>query len=387
MVFRLFLLRAIITNIFLLYGFLSQCDPLLVVVLMVKNEESVIHATLKPFIDAGVDSYLIFDTGSTDKTIEITQCVFNEYKIKNGYIRQESFIDFAASRNQALKMAEEIFPYAEFIIMPDAEWYINDARALVLFCQKCLEREDIYPSYLMHIITDFFDNYTCRLFRCKHGVQFNGVVHEYVVQQTQIKVPDIIYFHYSPASKGLKKTMERLKRDRFLLLAEHEKNPSNARTLFYLARTCEDQEDLYAAYYFYKKRIAIVSWPEEDFIACYRLAEVIKKLVLYKKDINFYWKEALKYYLQAYRMRSHRIEPIVAIADYYFHSNKMELACLFSLLAAHAQYPLYDVLFIEKYIYSHYRYKILYESAYRINEIKLAQWAFNKLNEFFLLKE
>ena len=40
------------------------------------------------------------------------------------------------------------------MVMIDAEWYINDARALVDFCQLTFERGDIYPSYLMHIINE-----------------------------------------------------------------------------------------------------------------------------------------------------------------------------------------------------------------------------------------
>jgi len=32
-------------------------DPLLVVVLMVKNEETVMRATLQPYVDAGINSY------------------------------------------------------------------------------------------------------------------------------------------------------------------------------------------------------------------------------------------------------------------------------------------------------------------------------------------
>ena len=50
-------------------------DPLIVIVLMVKDEghiereEPVIIETLKPYVDAGIDAYFIFDTGSTDNTI------------------------------------------------------------------------------------------------------------------------------------------------------------------------------------------------------------------------------------------------------------------------------------------------------------------------------
>src|SRR6266436_8173383 len=82
-------------------------DPILIVVLMVKNEETVMRATLQPFIDGGVDSFFIFDTGSTDNTIGVTESFFSEYGIMQGYIAQEPFIDFATSRNRALDLAQE----------------------------------------------------------------------------------------------------------------------------------------------------------------------------------------------------------------------------------------------------------------------------------------
>src|SRR5436190_22697761 len=102
-------------------------DPILVAVIMVKNEEHVIRETLQPFIDGGIDSFFVFDTGSTDKTIETTQTFFKQNNITNGYIEQEKFIDFATSRNRALELAHQKFPHAAFMIMFDAEWYINDA--------------------------------------------------------------------------------------------------------------------------------------------------------------------------------------------------------------------------------------------------------------------
>src|SRR5262245_30205228 len=147
-------------------------DPLLVVVIMVKNEEKVIRATLQPFIDGGVDSFFVFDTGSTDKTMEVAQEFFDEYGCEHAYIVQEPFIDFATSRNRALDLAQEKFPHAAFMVMIDAEWYLNDACALVDFCRVCLWRGDVYNSYLMHIVNEALDNYTCRLIRCHRVVRF-----------------------------------------------------------------------------------------------------------------------------------------------------------------------------------------------------------------------
>ena len=47
---------------FVMHTTLYAPDPF-VVVLMVKNEESVIEKTLEPFVHTGLQSFLIFDTG------------------------------------------------------------------------------------------------------------------------------------------------------------------------------------------------------------------------------------------------------------------------------------------------------------------------------------
>ena len=208
--------------------------PLLVVVIMVKNEETVIRATLQPFVEGGVDSFFVLDTGSTDRTVAVTKEFFTEYGIEQAYIIQEPFIDFATSRNRALDLAQEKFSHAAFMLMIDAEWYINDARALIDFCHACLRHGDIYPSYLIHIGNEAFDNYVCRLIRCNHGVRFAGVVHETIIQQTHIKVPATIFFNYLPAAVGIEASHRRFIRDRELLYKEYQKNPYDTRTLFYL---------------------------------------------------------------------------------------------------------------------------------------------------------
>jgi len=359
-------------------------DPILVVVLMVKNEETVMRATLQPFVDGGVNSFFIFDTGSTDKTIQITEEFFAEQGVTQGYIEQEPFIDFATSRNRALELAQERFPHAAFMVMPDAEWYINDARALVEFCELCLQRGDTYSSYLIHIINEALDNYTCRLLRCNQGVRFFGVVHEVVIQSLSIQVPASIYFEYLPESKGREKTMQRFVRDRELLLKEYYNKPWCTRTLFYLARTCEDLGNWQEAYHFYKIRVDMVGWDEEDFIVKFRLAETIKKLLLYSESSNEYqWSEAMDYYMQAYQMRPHRAEPLIGIADYYVAINQMASAFLFARHAAEMEYPINDVLFVEKYLYNYYRYELLARCAWYINEFVIGAAAARKAYEAY----
>jgi hypothetical protein len=380
---KIFVLLSFLLCVSYMYAInLHNYDQTLVVVLMVKNEETVMRATLQPFVDGGVDSFFIFDTGSTDKTIEVTEQFFAENDVTQAYIAQEPFVDFATSRNRALDLAQEKFPNAAFMIMPDAEWYINDARALVQFCECCLQRGDEYASYLINIAN--LGNYTCRLFRCNRGVRFMGVVHEVVPQSIIVKVPDTIYFDYLPASHGVAKTAKRFIRDRELLLKEYENKPWCTRTLFYLARTCEDIGNWQEAYDFYKIRVNMIGWDEEDFIAHFRLAQTIKKLVLFSEHKDKYsWSEALEYFMQAYQMRPHRIEPLVEIADYYVYINQMDLAFLFARRACETEYPFQDVLFIENYHYDYYRYELLARCCWYINEFEIGEWAARKAYEAY----
>ncbi len=378
------IIRILFSFLFVLHCFCAaeqlSYDQILVVVLMVKNEETVMRATLQPFVDGGIDSFFIFDTGSTDNTIEVTEQFFVEHSITQAYIAQEPFIDFATSRNRALDLAQEKFPNAAFMVMPDAEWYLNDARALVDFCELCLERGDTYSSYLMNLAN--LGNYSCRLFRCNRGVRFMGVVHEVVPQAVTVKVPDTIYFNYLPASRGVEKTAKRFIRDRELLLKEYQDKPWCTRTLFYLARTCEDLGNWQEAYDFYKIRVKMVGWDEEDFIVRFRLAQTIKKLVLFSEYKDQYsWSEALEYFMQAYQFRPHRIEPLVEIADYYVYQNQMESAFLFARRACEVEYPEHDVLFVETYHYDYYRYELLARCSWYINEFEIGEWAARKAYE------
>ena len=81
-------------------------QDLITIVLMVKNEEAVIEKTLEPFVEGGITSFFIFDTGSTDNTISITELFFKKHNIEHYVILQEPFIDFGTSRNRALDLAD-----------------------------------------------------------------------------------------------------------------------------------------------------------------------------------------------------------------------------------------------------------------------------------------
>src|ERR1700730_16976578 len=103
------------------HGFSHIHDKnLLAIVIMVKNEVDVIIPTLQPFIDAGLQSFLVYDTGSTDGTQHMIRDHLQKSGIADAHIIEEPFIDFGTSRNKALDYAEKLFPHTTFLLMLDA---------------------------------------------------------------------------------------------------------------------------------------------------------------------------------------------------------------------------------------------------------------------------
>ncbi|MDR3550508.1 MAG: hypothetical protein P4L31_03785 [Candidatus Babeliales bacterium] len=363
--------------IVLLYAAQIWADPLLVVVLMVKDEASVIEQTLQPFVDGGVSDFVIFDTGSTDGTQEVVADFFKQHGISSAHIVQEAFIDFATSRNHALQSVEKLFPQATFMLMPDAEWYMHNTQGLLAFCAQ--HEDDFQNSYLVPIKSTALSFFVARLIRCKRGVGFVGRVHEVPNHVSTATLPDDVFFEWRPAQKGQEKTAERWKRDRDILLKHHQEEPADARTLFYLAQTYDCLGDWENAYTFYKKRLAINGWDEENFMAQFRLGNVALNLM--KKNDKELCSDAIKQYLKAFSLRPQRAEPLIKIAQYYLDRNEMHLAYVFAARAAQIPYPTKDVLFVEKYMYDFTRYDILGRCAWYVKEYEVGRNAILKALE------
>ncbi|MDR3646572.1 MAG: hypothetical protein P4L22_03450 [Candidatus Babeliales bacterium] len=351
-------------------------DPLLVVVIMVKDEESVIVPTLEPFVKSGIDSFFVYDTGSTDKTMANAQDFFEKNKIANAYITQEPFIDFATSRNRALDLAKEKFPNSVFTIMPDAEWYLQNGVELVNFCKQNIH--DFNNLYLIRLNNNTDDFYHGRLLRTKANLRFAGVVHEVIASPSMTKIPVSVCFDYRPRSTGIEASAKRWKRDSELLLREVQKNPQDSRSAFYLAQTYECLHDLHNAYKYYEIRSKLPGWDEENYETYYRMAGLCNTLSDF--DPKFTKAMAHDYYMKAYNMRPHRAEPLIKIAEMHWPSN-YALCFRYARLALELPYPKDEVLFVNKEIYEFTRYEVLSKVAWYMGEFELGEHATRKAIE------
>lgn len=346
----------------------------LVVVLMVKNEEHAIIPTLKPCIDGGITKFFIYDTGSTDNTMAVAREYFNQRRVRQAYIVQEEFIDFATSRNRGLELAKEKFPTTPFMLMPDADWYINNVPELLDFCR---ERANVpYPdNYSVRIMNEHNDfQAPGRLLKTYRNSKFVGEVHEVPVPAYNESAPNTVFFEWRPSSKGWEATQKRWLRDREVLKKALEKRPDDTRTIFYLAQTEDGLGNLEEAYRLYKLRSTLPGWPEEDYITVYRLGDVTNRLV--KQGVSGYtWDEAQSYFLKAYNMRSHRAEPLVRLAEHYWENQEFALTFMFARRAVELPYPEHDFLSIEKRVYELDRFDLVSKSAWHVGECLLGERA------------
>lgn len=345
-------------------------SSLLTVVLMVKDEEAAMEATLQPLVDGGIDSFFIFDTGSTDRTIEITQEFFIKNGIQRACITQEPFVNFEVSRNRALDLAEQVFPHAAFMLMPDAEWKMHNVEGLLQFCEQ--ERRTRVGSYSIRLTNSYEDFYRACLIRMGSKTRYAGVVHEVLMPATSSTAPYNVYFELCTTHYGREKSNKRFVRDLDLLLKKYEENKKDTRTMFYIAQTYACLGDWENAYLWYERRSKRHGWDEEDFIAKYRLAQAAEQLA----DTNgeYSWPLAQQHYIDAHKMRCERIEPLIKLADHYWDVGNYPACYLFAKRASEIPYPVQDVLFVEKMMYEYYRYEILSKCAWHVHEYEIGEW-------------
>lgn len=344
----------------------------LVVVLMVKNEADFMEKTLHPFIQAGVQGYLILDTGSTDETVARTRKLFSDKNIQYGYIVEQPFIDFATSRNYAMECAEQLFPNALFFFMIDAEWYTQNVLDLLKYCYAYRNE----PIEALKIYVHYKDKeyYVTRILKADKKVRFKSVVHEYAQVKTTINLPKNIFVDWDDSSKGYEKSKERWKKDIKLLLQQHKNDPNDLRTLYYIGQTYCDLQDYDNAIAWYKKRYENTEgWIEERLLSCYKIARIY--------DVLKNWPLALDYYLKAYELKPQRVEPLIYIAQHYF-DNKDNYTCyLFALQAAKTPVPA-DAIQLEPKLYQDTRFDLLSLAAWNIGEYEISEQAIKKALEY-----
>lgn len=370
-----------VVSVALMMSCISWADPLIVAVLMVKNEAPVIDATLQPLVDGGINSFFIFDTGSTDGTPEVATEFFKKNSIVNAHVTQEPFIDFATSRNRALELTEQRFPHATFILMLDAEWYMQGVKSLRSFCETHIENTE-NAVYAIRLCARTYEIYHPRLLRAASKIRFVGAVHEDVNTRFAFKLVPEIFFEYRPSRQGTEASKQRWLQDKEILLREHIKNPQDARTLFYLGQTYGGLGKYKEAYHYFLKsadaalQAKNVNKVHNAYQAFYKAALTAE--ILANQHENYSRDNALNHYLDAHVMCPDRAEPLVNIAKHYWNTKQYDHCFSYAYAAAEIPFPNHTAGPVEKDVYDFERYELLAGAAAELEKYDIAEWATKK---------
>jgi hypothetical protein len=143
--------------------------------------------------------------------------------------------------------------------------------------------------------------------------------------------------------------------DRDLWLAKVERNPKDARSVFFLAETSFQLDDFVDARKWYARRVEMGGCDEEVYWALYRLAESMVELVEP-------WPDVQEAYLKAWEFRPTRAEALYAIAFRCRAMQRYRLGYLFAQRAAQTPFPEED-LFVLGYFAEIYAWRATDEQA------------------------
>ena len=328
--------------------------------MMVKNEHKRLLVSLESTIGY-VNSIVIYDTGSTDDTIEILQKFSAKYKIPLR-LKQGEFENFATSRNIALDFADT-FDDIDYLLLMDTNDEIRGGKNLRKYCVTYKDKPNTGFLLCQEWFSGKYDKYyNVRMIKNRKGWRYRGRVHEWIKNtryenddaaiasgDITIRLEEDIVL-YQDRTQDDDKTGKRFIRDKALLLQDHLDDPTEPRTVFYLAQTCACLGHLEDALKYYNIRHSLIGFWEERFHAYLRCGELTNTL-------NHGWDVSMKWYIKAFE-HSARAEPLIKIAEYYKDKNWF-LSYSFADMACKLTYPSHCILFVDKQAYDYNRWHVL----------------------------
>ena len=121
-----------------------------------------------------------------------------------------------------------------------------------------------------------------------------------------------------------------------MVAGQGQRNPEDARSVFFLAETYFRMEDFVNARKWYARRVEMGGCDEEVYWAMYRLAQSIQQL-------GTPWPDCEDAYLRAWYFRPTRAEPLYAVAAAYHAMQRYRVGYLIAQRAAEIPFPEEDL--------------------------------------------
>lgn len=325
--------------------------------MIVKNEEAIIKRCLESMAPH-IDYYVILDTGSTDKTVEIIKKTMKKARIK-GYVVHGHFENFEQARNDALWEAQNSKFKFDYILLADAD--------------MVLVSESPWPdltghAYMLTQQTGNTSYQNIRLLRKDALAAYMGVTHEYLDVGEGL-TPNLTNARFIDHANGSNRA-DKFHRDIALLEAGLVDEPDNARYKFYLAQSYRDAGCLQEAFCAYAKRASMGGWGEEVFYSLLQAAVCAERLGLQAAEVD-------GAYLAAWNSRPTRAEPLVEMARRYRERGLWHLARLVANVACSIDRP-DDVLFVDEASYTWRPWDEAAIASYWTGEYTEAIWRGNE---------
>ena len=286
-------------------------------VMIVRDEAAVIERCLRSCLPI-VDSYCICDTGSSDDTIAIIERCCAAAGVP-GMVHQRDWVDFGHNRTESMALARG-----------SADWLFTIDADMTL---EAVDEEFHLPAPVplgvpaergrvdeIHLRVEPHDQvglifWQPHFMRGDLPWRYRGAYHEALQRPRDDVVAVTLHephlFHHGHGESADSPEMRRKFEHAYeLLLDDHRRDPEDARTVFYLARTagalCRWQPHRWMeALRLYRQRALMDGYDEETFYA-----RMMAGALLLDRDLD----EAIVEMLRAYELRPTRAEPLWYLA-------------------------------------------------------------------------
>ena len=254
-------------------------------VMIVKDEEAVIERALRsalPFIS----TYVIVDTGSTDKTKEIIDRIMADV---SGLVVDRPWSNFGANRSEALALCDGRMDWAimldaddnlEGTVPPADLWALKDVDGFALRIQH---------GSIWH--------QRVQVFRTGRGWRYEGTVHESpcfgpaATASPKVGILPPQTYMVTRCEGARSRDPLKYAKDAALLEQELAIKPDDSRTLFYLAQSYRDAGDRTKATATYRRYLDLSgTWAQEQYMAIVNLLGLLTSNDDEDEKIRLVWR-------------------------------------------------------------------------------------------------
>lgn len=256
--------------------------------MIVRDNEAILGRAIGSALEH-IDHLTVVDTGSTDGTMAL---VHEALELIPGELHEREWKFSGHNRTELLKLARG---KADYLLLIDADHELKvEGQPETLTA----------PAYMLRESQNGLTWRMPRLVRGDREWVYAGVAHEYLTDTDGRENLDAWWLiHHGDGRSSEQKLTAALVE----LEGSFAADPSDSRTVFYLAQTHRQLGNVDKAIFYYRLRCEMGGWDEENYYARYQLGCLLASNVSFEQGADEL--------LQAWRERPRRIESLRALAN------------------------------------------------------------------------